>query len=132
MFISSGQAIGHPKAEESCDTATAYCHIAQQAAVIYFAARYPGYDAHLYDASSQDWIHRPELPVENSDGNTTAIQPQAAPYLAESPYNNICAESVRLALPFAKVICQTRSKTLASHFGGLAIPSALAISGILP
>jgi CubicO group peptidase (beta-lactamase class C family) len=40
-----------------------YCHIGQQATVLYFAARYLGLDAHLYDGSYQDWSRRTELPV---------------------------------------------------------------------
>src|SRR5205823_1396900 len=53
-------------------------------------------------------------------------------YLAESPYKSICGRSFSAAFPFGKVISQTRSKTLPSHFGGFAIPRAFAISGILP
>ena len=41
-----------------------YCHIGQQATVIYFAARYQGLEARLYDGSFQDWSRRAELPVE--------------------------------------------------------------------
>ena len=40
-----------------------YCHIGQQATVVYFAARYLGLDARLYDGSYQDWSRRTELPV---------------------------------------------------------------------
>jgi thiosulfate/3-mercaptopyruvate sulfurtransferase len=41
-----------------------YCHIGQQATVLYFVARYLGLDARLYDGSFQDWSRRTELPVE--------------------------------------------------------------------
>jgi thiosulfate/3-mercaptopyruvate sulfurtransferase len=43
-----------------------YCHIGQQASLLYFVARYLGYDAHLYDGSFEDWSQRTELPVEKS------------------------------------------------------------------
>ena len=44
--------------------AVTYCHIGQQATVLYFVARYLGNDARLYDGSFQDWSMRSELPVE--------------------------------------------------------------------
>jgi thiosulfate/3-mercaptopyruvate sulfurtransferase len=49
------------------DSVATYCHIGQQASLLYFVARYLGYDAHLYDGSFQDWSNRSELPVEKSE-----------------------------------------------------------------
>lgn len=57
------------------DSVTTYCHIGQQASLLYFVARYLGYEAHLYDGSFEDWSHHPELPVEKSDMPKTDAKP---------------------------------------------------------
>jgi thiosulfate/3-mercaptopyruvate sulfurtransferase len=58
MFHSAGIRTG--------DRVVSYCHIGQQATVVYFAARYLGYDARLYDGSWEDWSAHPEYPAETS------------------------------------------------------------------
>jgi thiosulfate/3-mercaptopyruvate sulfurtransferase len=42
-----------------------YCHIGQQATMVYFAARYLGYDAQVYDGSFEEWSGRKDLPLVN-------------------------------------------------------------------
>lgn len=48
------------------DSVATYCHIGQQASLLYFVAKYLGYDAHLYDGSMDDWSKR-DSPVEKSE-----------------------------------------------------------------
>jgi thiosulfate/3-mercaptopyruvate sulfurtransferase len=42
-----------------------YCHIGQQASLVYFVAKYLGYDAQLYDGSFEEWSGRKDLPIVN-------------------------------------------------------------------
>jgi len=43
----------------------AYCHIGQQASLVYFAAKYIGYSVQLYDGSFEEWSGRNDLPIDN-------------------------------------------------------------------
>jgi thiosulfate/3-mercaptopyruvate sulfurtransferase len=53
----------------SGERVVSYCHIGQQASLVYFVARYLGYDARLYDGSFEDWSRHTDLPVEKSTPN---------------------------------------------------------------
>lgn len=46
-------------------TVVTYCHIGQQATLVWFAARLLGYDAKLYDGSFQDWTRHTDYPIVN-------------------------------------------------------------------
>ena len=51
-----------------------YCHIGQQATVVYFAARLLGRDVRLYDGSWDEWSQRTGDPVETGGGTLTASE----------------------------------------------------------
>ncbi len=44
-------------------TAVSYCHVGQQACLVYVMARFSGYDARMYDGSMQEWTRDPEAPL---------------------------------------------------------------------
>ena len=46
------------------DTVVSYCHIGQQATMVYFAAKRLGIKAKVYDGSWDEWSRRADLPVE--------------------------------------------------------------------
>jgi thiosulfate/3-mercaptopyruvate sulfurtransferase len=58
MFANAGIAPGKQ--------VVSYCHIGQQATVVYFVARYLGYDARMFDGSWEEWSRHTELPAEVS------------------------------------------------------------------
>jgi thiosulfate/3-mercaptopyruvate sulfurtransferase len=49
---------------EPGDKVVSYCHIGQQASLVYVTAKYLGYDAAMYDGSFQEWSNLEQLPVE--------------------------------------------------------------------
>jgi thiosulfate/3-mercaptopyruvate sulfurtransferase len=60
------QSLFHAAAIKPGDRVVSYCHIGQQASLLYFVARYLGYDARLYDGSWQDWSRHADFPAEKS------------------------------------------------------------------
>lgn len=55
LFTGAGAAAGTP--------VVAYCHIGQQASVLWFVATYLGYEARIFDGSFQEWSGTERLPV---------------------------------------------------------------------
>lgn len=51
---------------KSGDRVVSYCYVGLRATVVYFVARYLGYDARLYDGSWTEWNKHTELPTEVS------------------------------------------------------------------
>jgi thiosulfate/3-mercaptopyruvate sulfurtransferase len=49
---------------ESGGPVVVYCHVGQQASLLFVAARLLGHDVRLYDGSYEDWSRRETLPVE--------------------------------------------------------------------
>jgi thiosulfate/3-mercaptopyruvate sulfurtransferase len=54
------------------DTVVSYCHVGQQATVVYFAAKSLGYKAKVYDGSFEEWSERADLPVDDPKKETRA------------------------------------------------------------
>ena len=59
------------------DTVVSYCHVGQQATVMYFAAKRLGYKARLYDGSWDEWSRKSELPGREEPGK--AVRNAAVP-----------------------------------------------------
>jgi thiosulfate/3-mercaptopyruvate sulfurtransferase len=49
---------------EPGDTVVAYCHIGQQATLVWFGAKLAGYEVRLYDGSFTQWSNLTQYPVE--------------------------------------------------------------------
>jgi thiosulfate/3-mercaptopyruvate sulfurtransferase len=56
IFVKAGVKLGNQ--------VVTYCHVGQQATLVYLAAKYIGYNARVYDGSFEDWSDR-DLPIEN-------------------------------------------------------------------
>jgi thiosulfate/3-mercaptopyruvate sulfurtransferase len=55
LFAEAGMAEGK--------TAVSYCHVGQQASLVWLMARFAGYDARMYDGSMQEWTRDPDAPL---------------------------------------------------------------------
>jgi thiosulfate/3-mercaptopyruvate sulfurtransferase len=48
---------------QSSDRVVTYCHVGQQASLLFVAAKYAGLKASLYDGSFEDWSSRDDTPI---------------------------------------------------------------------
>jgi len=60
------QSLLHEAGVKPGDQVVSYCYVGLRATVVYFVARYLGYDARLYDGSWTEWNKHTELPTEIS------------------------------------------------------------------
>jgi thiosulfate/3-mercaptopyruvate sulfurtransferase len=60
LFEQAGVASGRPL--------VVYCHVGQQASLLFVAARLLGHEVRLYDGSYEDWSKRAELEVQTGGG----------------------------------------------------------------
>jgi thiosulfate/3-mercaptopyruvate sulfurtransferase len=60
LFEQAGVSSGSP--------VVVYCHVGQQASLLFVAARLLGHEVRLYDGSYEDWSKRSELTVETGGG----------------------------------------------------------------
>jgi thiosulfate/3-mercaptopyruvate sulfurtransferase len=69
---------------EADDTVVSYCHVGQQASLVYLAAKSLGYKAKMYDGSFEEWSERADLPVEDpkKDSRAATVQFVSPEWLA--------------------------------------------------
>jgi thiosulfate/3-mercaptopyruvate sulfurtransferase len=53
-----------PGATPQTASPVTYCHVGQQASLLYVVAKFLGYSPRLYDESFQVWSRQPDLPVD--------------------------------------------------------------------
>ena len=81
------------------DTVVSYCHIGQQATVMYFAAKRLGYKALLYDGSWDEWSRKSELPDREEPGEAVRISPPGRTNSSSEGRPPTCAAGESLRAP---------------------------------